>query len=50
MIKDDNTRITAVISKEVYKKLVKEAKYEDRSISNMVAKILRERYNIKVDE
>lgn len=50
MIKKENTRITSVIPKEVYKELVAEAEYEDRSISNMVAKILKERYNIKTEE
>ncbi|MBN1042346.1 UNVERIFIED_ORG: hypothetical protein B2H98_05130 [Clostridium botulinum] len=50
MIKNENTRITSVIPKKVYEKLAKEAEYEDRSISKMVAKILKDHYKIKSDD
>jgi transcriptional regulator with XRE-family HTH domain len=41
MISNKNTKVTTVIPKEVYKKLIEEASYEDRSVSNMIAKILK---------
>ncbi|APM39447.1 hypothetical protein BS101_12175 [Clostridium kluyveri] len=50
MIKKENIRIAAIIPRKVYKKLIKEAEYEDRSLSNMVCKILKERYNYKDDK
>lgn len=50
MIKDENTRITAVIPKTLHKKLLDEAGYEDRSVSNLVCKILKEHYKMKTDD
>lgn len=50
MIKKENIRIASIIPRKVYKKLVEEAEYEDRSLSNMVCKILKERYNYKDDK
>lgn len=50
MIKDENTRITVIISKEVREKLIYEAECEDRTVSNLVFKILKEHYKMKVDE
>jgi hypothetical protein len=50
MIKDENKRVITTIPKEIYKKLVKEAEYEDRTISKMVAKIIKEHYKIKDDD
>ncbi|NFE93726.1 ribbon-helix-helix domain-containing protein [Clostridium botulinum] len=47
MIKKENRRITSIIPKKVYEKLEKEAEYEDRSISKMVAKIIKDYYKIK---
>lgn len=47
MIKKENIKISSIIPRTVYKKLVKEARYEDRSVSNMVCKILKERYKIR---
>jgi len=47
VIKKENIRIASIIPRVVYKKLVEEAEYEDRSISNMVCKILKERYKIR---
>lgn len=41
MIKKDNIRISVVMPRKVYERLVKEAEYEDRSISSMAAKILK---------
>ena len=46
MISKKNTKVTTIISKDVYKKLAEEAAYEDRTISNMIAKILKDHYNI----
>ncbi|MGG7200789.1 hypothetical protein [Clostridium butyricum] len=47
MIKDENIRITITISKEIHNKIKEEADFEDRSISNMVYKILKDHYNLK---
>ena len=47
MIKKENIKISSIIPRKVYKKLIEEAAYEDRSISNMVCKILKERYKIR---
>lgn len=47
MIKNDNTRISVTVSKKLYEKLLKEAEYEDRSVSNLVLKIIKEHYKIK---
>jgi hypothetical protein len=50
MIKKENTMIASVIPKKVYEMLVKEAEYEDRSISNMVCKIIKDHYKVKDEE
>lgn len=50
MISEDNRRICSIVSKEVFKKLEKQADFEDRSISNLVFKILKEYYGIKTEE
>jgi len=50
MLKEGNTRLTIVITKEIRDKLIKEAEFEDRSVSNLVSKILKEHYKIKTDE
>lgn len=50
MISNKNTKVTTIIPKEVYKKLAEEAAYEDRSVSNMIAKILKDHYNMKDEE
>lgn len=50
MIKDENIRVSAIISKEVQKKLLEQAGYEDRSLSNLIFKILKEYYKIKDEE
>jgi hypothetical protein len=50
MIRKENTTVTSVIPKKVYELLAKEAEYEDRSISNMVCKIIKDHYRIKDNE
>jgi len=50
LVKDDNTRITITIPKTLHKILKKEAGYEDRSVGNIVARILKHHYNIKSEE
>lgn len=50
MIKKENTTVTSVIPKKVYKLLAKEADYEDRSISNMICKIIKDHYKINDNE
>ncbi|WP_373899254.1 ribbon-helix-helix domain-containing protein [Haloimpatiens sp. FM7315] len=50
MIKKENTRINVTISKKIHEMLVKEAEYEDRSVSNLVLQIIKKHYNIKNDD
>ena len=50
LIKEENIRITITIPKKVHKKLERDAEYEDRSVSNVVARILKKYYKIKIDE
>lgn len=50
MIKDDTKRVVSYVSKEIYEKLNNEAKYEDRTISKMIEKILKDHYNLKYEE
>ncbi|MBN7576041.1 hypothetical protein C1H57_12370 [Clostridium sp. 2-1] len=47
MISKKNTKVTTIIPKKVYEKLIEEAAYEDRTVSNMIAKILKDHYKIK---
>ncbi|AND83526.1 hypothetical protein CTDIVETGP_1410 [Clostridium tyrobutyricum DIVETGP] len=50
MIKKENIMIASIIPKKVYAMLVKEAEYEDRSVSGMIRKIIKDHYNIRDDE
>lgn len=50
LIKDENIRITITIPKKLHKKLLKESEYEDRSISNLVCRILKKYYKFKIDD
>ena len=50
MISKKNIKVSAIIPKEVYKKISEEAAYEDRTLSNMIAKILKDHYNIKEND
>ena len=46
MIKSENTRITITIPKSLHKLLKRDANYEDRSVGNMAARILKKYYNL----
>jgi predicted CopG family antitoxin len=50
LIKDDNKRICVTLSKEVYKRLLKQANYEDRSLSNMASQIIKKYYGLNTDD
>lgn len=50
MISKKNTKVTAIIPKKVHEKLKEEAVYEDRTVSNIIAKILKDHYKIKDDD
>lgn len=50
MIKKENVKISTVIPKKVYDMLLNEADYEDRSVSGMIRKIIKDHYNIRDDE
>jgi hypothetical protein len=50
MIKKDNKRVTSVIPKPLYYKLLKQANYEERTVINMIAKIIKDYYGVKEDE
>ena len=42
--------MTVVISKKVHKRLLKEAGLQDRSVSNLVHRILKKHYKLKDDD
>ena len=50
MISKKNVKVTTIIPKEIYKKLTEDAAYDDRTVSNMIAKILKEHYKFKENE
>jgi len=50
LVKDDNTRITITIPKELHRLLKKDASYEDRSVGNLAARILKQYYNLENNE
>jgi hypothetical protein len=50
LIKKENTRINVVIPKKIHKMLLEESEYEDRSVSNLVLKIIKEHYKIKEED
>lgn len=50
MIKEDNKRITITIPKELYDIIKADAKYEDRTMSNHIARMLKKHYKIRIEE
>jgi hypothetical protein len=50
LVKEGNKRISVTVSENIYIELAEEASYEDRSISNMVLKIIKDHYKIQDDE
>lgn len=50
VIKNENTRITVTVPKNLYKMLKEDAEYEDRSISNLALKILKDYYKLKNED
>ncbi|MCD3202842.1 ribbon-helix-helix domain-containing protein [Clostridium botulinum] len=44
MIKNDNKKFSVILPKKIYELLIKEAEYEDRSVSNMAAQIIKKHY------
>lgn len=42
---DKKPRLTITLDKDLYEKITAQAEYEDRSLSNMINKIVREYYN-----
>ena len=50
LVKEDNTRITITITKKLHRLLKKDANYEDRSVGNLAARILKKFYNLDNDE
>lgn len=50
MIKKENKRINVTVPKTIYDKLSEDADYEDRSVSNLVLKIIKKHYKIKNEE
>lgn len=50
MIKNENKRFSVTVPKELYEKLSKDAEYEDRSVSNLAARILKQYYNMKLED
>lgn len=50
LVSEDNVRISVTVPKELHNLLLKDADYEDRSVSNLVLKIIKEHYRLKTDE
>ena len=50
MVNEDNIRITITIPKTLHELLKDDADYEDRSISNLASRILKQYYNLSTDE
>jgi hypothetical protein len=50
LIKDDNVRITITIPKTLHRLLKKDANFEDRTVSNLSARILKKYYNLDNEE
>lgn len=48
-IKESKTKINFVIEKELKKELELQAKKEDRTVSNLINKIIKDYINIKKD-
>jgi len=46
LVKEDNTRITITIPKTLHRLLKKDANFEDRSVGNLAARILKQYYNL----
>lgn len=49
MIRDENTRVTIIMPKKLYKLIKNDAEYEDRSMSNLIVKILKHHYKFESD-
>lgn len=50
MIKDDNIRITITLPKKLHKLIQGDAEYEDRSMSNVIVRILKKHYKFKIED
>ena len=50
LINENNIRITVTIPKSIHKLLKSDASYEDRSVGNLVARILKLYYKLDQDE
>lgn len=50
MIKNENTRISVTLPRELHEKLLNEAEYEGRSVSNLVLKIIKSYYKFNSDD
>lgn len=50
LIREDNIRITITMPKKLYKLIQDEAGYEDRSMSNVIVRILKKYYKFKVED
>jgi uncharacterized protein (DUF1778 family) len=50
LIKKENIRVTITIPRELHKLIKDDAEYEDRSVSNYILRILKDRYKIKNED
>ena len=50
LISQDNVRITITITKSMHELLKNDAAYEDRSVSNLVCRIIKQYYNLGIEE
>lgn len=50
VIKNDNIRITITIPKKLYDLIKSDAEYEDRTMSNFIARILKKHYKMNIKD
>lgn len=50
LIKEDNIRLTITMPKKLYDIIQEDAEYEDRSMSNIIIRILKKHYKFKIED
>lgn len=50
LIKEDNVRIPVTMPRKLYDTIKADSEYEDRSMSNIILRILKKHYKFKMDD
>lgn len=50
MIRDENIKITITIPKKLHNEILQEASYYNRSVSNLVCRILKKHYDFEIND